>query len=176
MEIVSESDNRIKLESDGYYAVISKDYFGKKETHGCLMPLKRKTVPPTIRWTLWEPLRAREMTQLLPRTLFLETEDNVPSSNIQTSGEENSRPIAEDTEPQLVKETPKPKTSKPKAVKETGIVAERKKKVDKKFTLYNYAYNPKSFEDIARPYMMGVFLDPDGGWAICFIFNKKKDG
>ena len=45
--------------------------------------------------------------------------------------------------PQPIKETPKPKTSKPKT---KDIVAERKAKVDKKFTLYNYALDPKEFD------------------------------
>lgn len=42
MEIVSESDNRIKLESDGYYAVISKDYFGKKGDAWLLTAFEKK--------------------------------------------------------------------------------------------------------------------------------------
>ena len=67
----------------------------RREMLGCLRILKRKTVPPTIRWTLQEPLRVREMTQLLPRTLFLETKIILPSSNIQTSGEENTLPVEE---------------------------------------------------------------------------------
>ena len=40
---------------------------------GFLPPLKRKTVSSTIRWTLARPLRANGMTQLLRRTLFLNT-------------------------------------------------------------------------------------------------------
>lgn len=174
MEIVSESDNRIKLESDGYYAVISKDYFGKKRDAWLLTAFEKKNSASDNAMDTVGTLAGEGNDTTTSKDTVSGDRNNVPSSNIQTSGKENSQPIAEDPEPQLVKETPKPKTSKPKAVKETGIVAERKKKVDKKFTLYNYAYNPKSFEGIARPYMMGVFLDPDGGWAICFIFNKKR--
>lgn len=93
-------------------------------------------------------------------------EDNTHSSNIQTSGEENTQPVEESPKPQPIKETPKPKTSKPKA---KDIVTERKAKVDKKFTLYNYALDPKDHNAKFRPDMTGVFLDPDGGWAVSTV-------
>lgn len=93
-------------------------------------------------------------------------EDNTHSSNIQTSGEENTQPVEESPKPQPIKETPKPKTSKPKA---KDIVTERKAKVDKKFTLYNYALDPKDHNAKFRPDMTGVFLDPDGGRAVSTV-------
>ena len=163
MEIVSESDNRIKLESDGYYAVISKDYFGKKRDAWLLTAFEKKNSASDNTMDTAGTLTGEGNDTATSQDTVSGNKDNVPLSNIQTSSEENSQPIAETPKPQPIKETPKPKTSKPKT---KDIVAERKAKVDKKFTLYNYALDPKDHNAQFRPVMTGVFLDPDGGWAV----------
>ena len=46
MEIILQSDNRIKMESHSHFAVLSRDYLGKKYTPWLLTAFEKKNSVP----------------------------------------------------------------------------------------------------------------------------------
>lgn len=70
MRIVSQSDNRIVLESETHKAVVSKMLGNKKPTTGCCRLMKRSLSLPAV-VTLKQNLTARGMALLLLKIAIL---------------------------------------------------------------------------------------------------------
>lgn len=76
MKIIQQSENRIKLDSDTHFAVVSRDYFGKKHSPWLLTAFEKKNSVPDNTMDTGETLTGERNDTATPQDTVSADKDN----------------------------------------------------------------------------------------------------